>query len=140
MRELLKIINILKEKFPDTYFTICFSFEYSKLDIKKWKPKINIPVYTNKIITSFDDFNDLLEIGVSDIFIGNILGFYIKPLSVKAKAYNVKLRAYCNFCQSTSITEPSFKNFFIRPEDIPIYSKYISVFEFAPDTNINTYY
>lgn len=36
---------------------------------------------------------------------------------------------------------PSFKTFFIRPEDIDLYSKYIDVFDFAdtPD-KINTYY
>ena len=78
--------------------------------------------------------------GVSYIFIGNDLGFYAEVLSKKAKSKNIKLRAYCNFCQTTSITNPSFKSFFIRPEDLYIYSKYISVFEFAPDTNINTYY
>lgn len=43
------------------------------------------------------------------------------------------MRSYCNLCESSWEKTPSIKTFFIRPEDLDIYEKYINTFEFFTD-------
>ena len=82
---------------------------------------------------------------MSDIFIGGDLGSYLPELHRKAQKANCILRTYCNYCFTSSIIDPAIKGFFIRPNDIDLYSKYIDVFEFMqrdgiPISTLNTYY
>jgi hypothetical protein len=46
---------------------------------------------------------------------------------------NIKLRVFPNICQSSFSETPSIKTFFIRPEDISIYSTFVDVFELITD-------
>ena len=48
----------------------------------------------------------------------------------KVKDTNKKIRTFCNVCQATWPEEESLRTFFIRPEDIFLYNKYIDVVEF----------
>jgi hypothetical protein len=62
----------------------------------------------------------------------------------KVKDKNKKIRTFCNVCQATWPEEESLRTFFIRPEDIFLYNKYIDVVEFfeaEKDKNaLNTLY
>ena len=48
----------------------------------------------------------------------------------KAQEKNKKLRTFCNICQTSWQGTNSLRTFFIRPEDINLYNKYIDVVEF----------
>lgn len=143
--EMIKIFNIIKEKYPNTNFIAGFPQNLSKHELQNLKKDFPIPIYSRRIITSLEDFNDLITIGVSDIFIGGTLGFYLKDLHTKAVSAHCKLRTYCNFSFNSSIFEDPLKSFFIRPDDIDFYSKYIDIFQFFQKENsdlnsLNTYY
>ena len=86
-------------------------------------------------------YGDVAKLNVTDIFITGELGFWL-PL-VKENAKGKKIRAICNISQADDFPRNMFKydslhTFFIRPEDIDEYAKYIDTFEFA-ETAKHTY-
>ena len=70
--------------------------------------------------------------------------FNVKILSTAAKKNNKSLRSFCNVCESSWLETPSIKTFFIRPEDLKLYEKYIDTFEFyinnTSASRLNTLY
>ena len=92
--------------------------------------KRRLPHYYNEYISSWDRFVGFLSLNVSDIFITEELAFEIKNVSNLAKKHHKSLRAFCNICQSSWSDSLSLKTFFIRPEDLDLYTNYIDTFEF----------
>lgn len=136
----IKIINALKIEHPESNLVMAVP-EYVSLNDMDLLKEYHIPFYINKNIINLDEFDYLLKCGVSEIKIGGELGFFVKFLSSIAKKNNIKLRAEADICQGNNINGESFKNFFIRPEDIIIYNKYIDTFELVHDKSfINTIY
>lgn len=137
-----KILNALKEKYPDTKLVLCIS-TYKK-EIEQILNENNFLHYYNELVTSWDKFHGFLKLNVTDIFVAEDLCFSCEALSYNAKEKNIELRVYCNVCQSSWNETPSLKTFFIRPEDISLYAKYIDTFEFYANeldtTRINTLY
>lgn len=76
-----------------------------------------------------------ISLGVSDVFVTGTLGFDLKNVKYVAKENNVQVRCYANICQSIWGEADSFKKFFIRPEDVDIYSEYVDVIEFYDSEN-----
>lgn len=134
------MIQALCEKFSDYNLVLCLP--YYDITLEKDLQERNIPHYYNNVITDFDGFNGFLSLNVTDIFIGETLGFYLPFLHKKAKKKNIALRTFCNVCQTSWADTESIKTFFIRPDDIDTYANYIDVFEFfnADKLNINTLY
>lgn len=82
---------------------------------------------------------------MSDIYITNDLAFDLNTLSKEVHKINNKcqIRVYCNIAQSALVLQEqnSLKSFFIRPEDVDLYEKYIDVLEFyGVDEKLETYY
>lgn len=98
--------------------------------------------YYKEYITTWDQFQGFLNLNITDIFISDDLAFDLKVISFHAKKRNIKIRCFCNFCSSSWDKTPSLKKFFIRPEDLRFYGKYIDTFEFYINNknNINTLY
>ena len=94
--------------------------------------KLSIPFFYDKVAETWDELVSLVYAGVSDVYIGSELGFEIKDVSRVCHTHNVKVRVYPNVAQ----TSAPFKNvstitaFFIRPEDVDLYEKYIDVMQF----------
>ena len=100
-----------------------------------------IPFFIDKRVNNWDLFNGYVDLGVSDIYIVEELCFEIDKVAKIAHEKNVKIRTFPNVAQSQWEDLPDIKKFFIRPEDIDIYSKYIDVIEFfGRDEQIATYY
>lgn len=137
------ILNIIKDTFPDNNIIICWPL-YSQEIESKLNEKLPFPHYYGNVVTSFDTFKGFLDLNITDILIGEELGFYLDILSYQAKEKGKRLRCFCNVKQTSWPNTQSIKTFFIRPEDIDLYSKYIDTFEFFSDpkeqVRINTYY
>lgn len=73
-----------------------------------------------------------IEDGVSDVYIVNEFGFSLKDISALCKSAGVNIRVYPNVAQSSMALrcDNQFASFFIRPEDIELYSDYVDVCEF----------
>jgi len=125
--DLEKIIKIYKEhNLKNIYIKLPY---YEEAAANKLKEN-EIPFYCATLVSNWDVFQGLIDSGVSDIFITEELGFELDKVSQIAKERQVQIRAYPNICQSQWKNMSKLKTFFIRPDDIKIYEKYIDVFEF----------
>ena len=67
------------------------------------------------------------------MYICEELGFSLEKIGKLLHDNNVRVRVYPNICQSSFPETPSIKTFFIRPEDISVYSTFVDVFELISD-------
>ena len=83
---------------------------------------------------SWESLDLMISYGASEVYISGYLGFCLEKVKRVCVKNGVKIRTYTNLAQIEFSTFPGhdgLKKFFIRPEDIWVYSKYIDVFEFA---------
>lgn len=148
-------IEEMNSKYPDIQYSIMLpslkyystkeNFNFFK-KIKEKYPQQKI-FFADKI-DSWEKFYTFFNLGVSDMFICESLGFElkkIKEIQVERQS-NITIRVYANICQKTyDIPESDMasylKYFFIRPEDVDLYEDYVDVIEFySSDDSQNTYY
>lgn len=91
--------------------------------------KLNISFFFNEYIDRWDILDGYLNLGVTDVYIVNELGFELDKVSQVAHEHNVKVRVFPNIAQSSWLLTPDLKKFFVRPEDIEDYEPYVDVFE-----------
>lgn len=77
---------------------------------------------------SWEDFYVQYNIGIKDILISGDLGFELPAVSSVAAKLGIKLRAYPIYTEQR-MPQP-YQEFFIRPEDVDLYSNYIDTFVF----------
>lgn len=125
--EINKIAAIV-EKYSD----INISLKLPKVDmefIDLLKEK-NIPYFIGTFVNNWDVFRGLINLGVTDIYIVEDLGFELDTCSKIAHENHVKIRVFPNIAQSTWKNSEPIKKFFIRPEDVIQYEPYVDVIEF----------
>lgn len=76
----------------------------------------------------------VISLKPSEVYITNMLGFDLN--NVRKVCGEIKIRAYANMAQAAWDGIPAIKKFFIRPEDISFYSKYIDSIEFIGDAAV----
>ena len=90
----------------------------------------DIPFFFNEYVDRFEMLYNFFDLGVSDVYITNELGFDIKRAAALCHEHNVNVRCFPNIAQSCWDNEPVLTRFFIRPDDIEKYNDYIDVCEF----------
>lgn len=92
---------------------------------------IDLKYYFAYPITTWAEVRLLLDLGVSELFIDAPLTFDLEQLS---KQVNLPLRMVVNKCYNESLPrKDGMCGSYVRPEDVEIYDRYITTFEF--DTN-----
>lgn len=87
-----------------------------------------IPFFLNAPVTNWESLSLYLNtLGVSDIYVGEDLGFDIQNVKTVAAIRNVQVRFY----PYISHFDMGIKTFFVRPEDISYYEDYIDVLDFT---------
>lgn len=76
----------------------------------------------------------VLSLQPSEVYITNMLGFDLE--NVSKVCAGTKLRVYANMAQSAWDGIPAIQKFFIRPEDVTYYEKYVSAIEFFGDASV----
>jgi len=114
--------------------------QYSNIyiELKDYSPEVMKVIKENEIknfffyifVNNIDAFYLLINNGVSDVYIVETLGFDLERLSKITKEKNIQIRVFPNVAQSQYEEIPDLKNFFIRPEDIQDYEKFVDVCEF----------
>lgn len=128
-------LAMIKLKHPDFNFTLTIDETFTK-ELMSLLDDTGLPYYFNSVISNIDQFNGLLQTNVTDILVGENLCFHADNLHKLAKKYNKKLRVFVNVVQSSWLDkENSITDFFIRPDDIDLYSNYFDVFEFWAEKN-----
>lgn len=138
----LPLIEAFREKYPQCELVMRLPV-YSR-QIQSLLAQKQLPHYYYILANQWGIFNGLLNTSVTDIYISEDLCFSLDIIQQKVKDTNKKIRTFCNVCQTTWPEEESLRTFFIRPEDIFLYNKYIDVVEFfeaEKDKNaLNTLY
>lgn len=134
-QEWIKLEKI-KEAMPERELYICFggAKRFSMIEDLRIDEIINnlhtIPYFTGDLATNFSQLRYLLDFGVSDVYIGENLGFEMETIKNLCAKYGAQVRAYPNVAQSEIRTSDTITKFFIRPQDVGVYEEYIDVFEF----------
>jgi hypothetical protein len=115
-----------------------YEFDGSRKVFDIFKEK-EIPVFFSTMVHSWDVLTGLADMGVSDIYIVEELGFELVNAAAVLHERGIQIRCYPNVAQSAHPNVPDIKKFFIRPEDVERYARYVDVFEFYGDNN-NLYY
>lgn len=115
-----------------------YEFDGSKKVFDIFKEK-EIPAFFSTMVHSWDVLTGLADMGVNDIYIVEELGFELDKAAAVLHERGIQIRCYPNVAQSAHPNVPDIKKFFIRPEDVERYARYVDVFEFYGDNN-NLYY
>ena len=101
-----------------------------KEDIINHCKENNVPFFFSKHASNLETAFSMAEMGVSDIYVVEELGFRMKDLKYLKDKYHVKIRVFPNIAQSAknSVIKP-MERFWIRPEDTELYEPYVDVFE-----------
>lgn len=99
----------------------------------------NIPHYYQYICCDWEDLLGFCSLNITDIRIGGNLAFMMEFVKNFTKERGIRIRCFCNYCEKKWDTINIIKNFFIRPEDILLYAKYVDTFEFKDINNNEAY-
>ena len=124
-----KLFNGLKEKFNN--FKIVIKYE-NKEEIELAQ-KNNIPFFFCNFVTTIDQMYGLMNYCPTDMYICEDLGFRLNSIAKILHEHKILLRTFPNICQTSFADTSGLLSFFIRPQDIPIYSNFIDVFELVAD-------
>lgn len=122
----LKLLKTIWDKYLNFVLRIETYEEESLEDIVE----CGIPFFFSNRVNNWDEFLGLVELGVTDIYIVEDLCFELDKVAAIAHYNGIRLRVYPNIAQSSWKYTPEIKKFWIRPEDIDIYSQYVDVCEF----------
>lgn len=93
--------------------------------------------FCNLYARTWNDLLGLIDLGFTEVYITEELCFNLPAVKALCAKNNVRVRAFPNIAQGHSFHSfPNLRRFFILPQDIPFYSKYIDTFElyFPPHT------
>lgn len=115
-------------------YNIALCFNWSSIEdneevYNKVKEK-DIPFFFYYFISEWDEIYEFIERGVSDIYVTNTLGFNLPAVHHVAVENGIKIRCFADISQYNWDDQEGFKGFYIRPEDIDLYSEYIDTLEF----------
>lgn len=135
----IKLLNALAEKYP--HFKVLMTPRYSKEDVEQYA----FPYFFSTFVSTFEILQGALSMGVCDVYIANELGFALPDVAVYVHNINpdIKIRVVPNVAQSSwQGASTASKKFFIRPDDIQLYSTFVDVFEImCPRTmSVSEYY
>lgn len=125
-------IQLLKGLYKK-YNNIKIIFDFNNKDYLTKATNNEIPFFFINPVTTIDQLHGFLKYHPTDMYICEELGFSLDKISKILHDNNIKVRVYPNICQSSFSETPSIKTFFIRPEDISIYSTFVDVFELISD-------
>lgn len=92
-------------------------------------------------VKDWDTLYGYIELKPSDIYITEDLGFELAAVGKILHSDDIRVRVFPNVAQSSWNKTPALKKFFIRPEDVYLYEKYVDVMEFfGREESIETYY
>jgi len=113
---------------PAVYLKLNEGYIHRVNDLKE----SGIPFFFTLQCSSWDSLNSLINIGVSDVYLTNELGFNLLKIQKMLQYTGIRTRAIVNVAQMADPfnVNARIKAFFIRPEDIGVYQDIIDTFEF----------
>lgn len=94
---------------------------------------LNIKYFLNYLITNYEDLKMCIDYKCSDVIIGNFLGFELDTVR-KTIGDRINIIVIPNICQTNNVKVNELLGFWIRPEDIKFYSRYVDICIINADT------
>lgn len=130
LREAVPVLLELKKVHSN--FTVKMNIQTQKAFAEYLQEK-KIPYFFSTFCNSWDCLYAYSLLGVSDVYVTEELCFNLKDVKAFCEPRRIKVRVFPNVAQvsgkNTSGIIPDIKKFFIRPEDIPTYEKYVDICE-----------
>lgn len=123
------IIKTIKEKHSN--MAVRMNMYWNKELLNSFKEKF--PIFFVNFANTYEAFYHMAEMGVSDIYVTEGLAFELQNLQKIRKEQDIKIRVFPDVAQSQFKDVPDTAKFWIRPEDIDLYSEYVDVFEIFHD-------
>lgn len=120
----LEQINFVREV-ADNYTVECEDINTFLNFIDK-----GINAYLRFAITDWEDFNNMLNLKATDIYIDGPLCFQMDKIEIIKNNCSVNIRSSPTVSPNCILIKPSPNSFFIRPEDLNLYDKYIDIIDF----------
>lgn len=130
-------IELVIQLYKTGKYNIATCLEADQYFIQMLK-EANIKFYLPLHINSWDALQYAINLGVSDVFITEEMGFDLKRIRKVLKDTGIQIRCYANISQIQYPYEANdgLKGFYIRPEDMDVYDKYVDVIEFYKSVDI----
>ena len=125
-------LNLIYEQCPN--FSIRFSelkkFELLDEEIINASQKLTMKFFTGLLVSNFDQLHYLCNLGVSQVYLVEDMGFDLVRAKRICSQYGVQIRIFPNVVQRSIKQGPALKGFFIRPEDLNEYHDCVDTVEF----------
>ena len=124
--------KMIASKMTTNNFTICMGNGidfFLKRDFASYCSGYNFPFCFERGIGDWDSLRGVLDMGVSDVYIVEALGFELDKVADVVHAFGAQVRCYPNVAQSSWNGANPLYSFWIRPEDVRFYEGYIDVLE-----------
>lgn len=117
-----------------TQVTDNYTVNCGSLDTLQHIIKLGCPAYLKYPVTDWETYNNLRDMGVSDIIIDGPLGFCGHV--IRRDVERPRIRVFPTGSPNAAIASPtnSIKSFYIRPEDLDAYDFFVNVIEFKAPT------
>lgn len=119
---------------------LCFKYNNLVIKFLQYKQEnleeiatAQIPFFFDLKVDSWDMFIGLVKLKVKDIYIVNELGFELDKIAEIAHKENINIRIIPNIAQSSWNEIDDYKKFFVRPEEVDFYEKYVDICELYGD-------
>ena len=133
----IQIFTELRSKYNLTNFTVLLPMaDINNEQLMQTFKNAEVSFFFIEIVKSWTHLNALIKKGVSDIYVAENLCFAIDKVAALAHKAGIKIRTFPNVAQK-DLADYDIYSFFIRPEDIHYYEKYIDVCEFFTETDKN---
>lgn len=127
--DFMESLEIFKTASKNFNFAVRLNFTQ-----KNFLPDLNenmIKYFFADKANTLDKLVGFINLGVSDVYIADELGFYLAEIAQRCHDNGVSVRVFPNVAQSSSLMKgDTFKYFYIRPEDVDIYEPYVDYMEF----------
>lgn len=100
--------------------------------------EMKIPYFFNDYVDRWDILYGLFDLGVTDVYVCNELGFELDKVAAAAHKRHIGIRVFPNIAQSAWYKTSDLKKFFIRPEDIEDYEPFVDTFEIFVNEDVPT--
>ena len=136
----INILAAIRKNKPELKFVVALD-KYDLNLMKELKAK-DIPFYASYPCHDWELMHHLVECGVSDINISGPLAFNLPKVKqfIDKQDRPIQTRITANIVASEYDFTPKIVSFFIRPEDIEMYSEYIDICDFEDVSKQNYFY
>lgn len=137
-------LNAIRKQYSEYKFAVCFCRAEDRREFLEEVKNLECEWFTDKPIVDWDMLHHYAAIGVSDVYIAEALGFELPAVRRFCSTHNLRIRVWPNVAQNSIKSVMPLRSFFIRPEDLDIYSPYIDTIEFwgpieKQDVNLRIY-